>query len=80
MREAMVMGDLFGTSHNSFMRNAHGHPLILTRSWHSTMPLTLVQTFDEDKRQTRREPMATGDYIQLKDWSLLEMLPLPWLK
>ena len=42
----------------------------------STMRLTLVQTFDEDKRQTRREPMAVGDYVQLKDWSLLMMLPL----
>ena len=46
----------------------------------STMPLTLVQTSDEDKRQTRREPMVMGGYVQLKDCSLLEMLPLPWLK
>jgi hypothetical protein len=80
MGEATMMGDLFGIAHNSFMRNAHGRPLILTRSWHSIMPLTLVQTSDEDERRTRREPMAIGDYMQLKDWSLLEMLPLPWLK
>jgi hypothetical protein len=46
----------------------------------STMPLTLVQTSDEDMRRTRREPMATGDYVQLKDWILLEMLPLPCLE
>jgi len=46
----------------------------------SIMPLTLVQTSNEDKRWTRREPMVMGGYVQLKDWSLLEMLPLPWLK
>ena len=54
----------------------------------STMHLTMVQTSDEDKRRTRREPMAMRDYhVQLKvfplfflcegrkkDWSFLERL------
>ena len=55
------MGDLFGTTHNSFMRNARGHTLILTKKGISTMRLTLVQIFDEDKRPTRIEAMVMRD-------------------
>ena len=41
----------------------------------SIMRLMLVQTFDEDKRWTRREPMATRDYhVQLKVVSLVFLM------
>ena len=41
----------------------------------STMHLTMVQTSDEDKRRTRREPMVTRDYhVQLKVFSLIFLM------
>ena len=40
-----------------------------------TMRLMLVQTSDEDKRRTRREPMAMRDYhVQLKVFSLVFLM------
>ena len=41
----------------------------------STMRLTLVQASDEDKRWTRREPMAMRDYhVQLNVFSLIFLM------
>ena len=39
-----------------------------------TMRLTLVQTSHEDKRPSRSEAMATGDYVQLKVFSLIFLM------
>ena len=38
------------------------------------MRLTLVQTSHEDKRTSRSEAMATGDYVQLKVFSLVFLM------
>ena len=40
----------------------------------STMRLTLVQTSHEDKKKSRSEAMAMGDYVQLKVFSLVFLM------
>jgi hypothetical protein len=40
----------------------------------SIMHLTLVQTSHEDKRASRSEAMAMGDYVQLKVFSLVFLM------
>ena len=40
----------------------------------STMRLTLVQTSHEDKKKSRSEAMAMGDYVQLRVFSLVFLM------
>ena len=40
----------------------------------STMRLTLVQTSHEDKRASRSEAMAMGDYMQFKVFTLVFLM------